>query len=101
MEVNKTISKIALGLAVVGLGAGTSAFTNNLAQAKYEFINVSSNDNSLNPADYEYHPSDVCIQDNPERNCSAEWEEATPPTVGSNPTGTLDMSSVTQGTRSN
>jgi len=34
METKKTISQIALGLAVIGFGAGASAFTNKSVEAK-------------------------------------------------------------------
>jgi len=95
----KISSSFLLGLAVIGLAFGTQIVHKKNTADLYKFVRVSGSNNSLNPSDYEYHPTDECEIDIEEKNCSAEWLEPSAPNIGDNPTGTLDPTSLVKGNR--
>lgn len=99
LQNHKNSLRFLVGLSVIGLALGTSAFTTAKMAEQVTFTKVSGPDNSTNPADYEYQPNDSCEPTNPDRNCSADWIEDSAPALGDNPTGTFVPSSLTKGSR--
>ncbi|SEK40101.1 hypothetical protein SAMN05661044_00154 [Olivibacter domesticus] len=76
MAIKKTVSQIALGLAVVGLGATASAFTNTEVQSNIvRYYSTTGNLTDTDPANFIYvdGTSDDCTPDM-SKQCSALFD---------------------------
>ena len=97
--IKKLSGSFLLGLAVIGMAIASEELKTASQADQYEFIRVKGLDNSTNPADYEFHPTNECDETTQSKNCIAEWLEATPPSVGDNPTGTMVPNTLKKGER--
>lgn len=97
MQIKKTVSQIALGLAVIGLGTSMSAFTNKEAVKQssiYRYYNTEGSSNASDRSRYEYHADDDLCTSLPANVCSEEWDfgaNAPQPAEGSNPPATATL----------
>lgn len=96
MEIKKTISQIALGLAVIGFGAGASAFTNKEVRQSgiYKYYNTAGSSDASDRSRYEFHADDDMCTPLPANVCSEEWDlgdNAPQPAEGSNPPASASL----------
>ncbi|MCY4778913.1 hypothetical protein ORI89_04575 [Sphingobacterium sp. UT-1RO-CII-1] len=97
-KIKNSVMSALLGVAVLGGAVLMQSFGEKTTET-FTFVRVSGDSNSIDPLDYEYHPTNQCIANNPQNNCSADWSESSTPNIGDNPTGTLQPASLKKGSR--
>ena len=81
------MKKNLLGIMVIALAVGFSAFNSAESKTKfteYTFFRNSGSATSVDPADYIYRPSGGCNA-NQNSNCSARWNQSTAPATNDHP----------------